>query len=150
MDRIYRQKDWRWGGMRQGRTGKDSRGGDKPIMHGMKNGRETGPARGKDRHSGCTKEKSIKRAPCECQAGIHPCQPLKKPGNPKNVFVVFFGQENVIQEGYPDILSTKASVEKCVEAGKPEGGRNEARVGTRNSDKKTIEPGWEAMTRPQA
>ena len=73
MDRIYRQKDWRWGGMRQGRTGKDSRGGDKPIMHGMKNGRETGPARGKDRHSGCTKEKSIKRAPCECQAGIHPC-----------------------------------------------------------------------------
>lgn len=90
MDRIYRQKDCRWGGMRQGRTGKDSRGGDKPIMHGMKNGGETGPARGKDRHSGCTKEKSINRAPCECQAGINPYWPLKKPGNLTNFFVFFW------------------------------------------------------------
>ena len=32
------------------------RGGHKPIMHGMKNEGETGPARGKNRHSGRTKE----------------------------------------------------------------------------------------------
>lgn len=48
--------------------------------------RETGLARGKGRHSGGTKEKSIKRAQSGFQAEILPCWPQKKPGNPTNVF----------------------------------------------------------------
>jgi len=65
MDRIHRQKDWRWGD-EVGKNWERLRGGHKPIMHGMKNEGETGLARGKDGLSGRTKEKSIKRAPCEC------------------------------------------------------------------------------------